>query len=58
MLEVQRLRQNNLTAPEVETRFELLDTQIPMVQQGASLVRRKGQRVGASVLHYVLCTTA
>lgn len=50
VLEVQRLRQNNLTAPEVETRLELLDTQILMVQQAASLVRRKGQRVGASVL--------
>ncbi len=49
VLEVARLRQSNLTAPEGETRLELLDTQIVMVDEAATLVKAKGRRVRASV---------
>ncbi len=49
MLEVERLRQANLTAPEAETRLELLDTQIVMVKEPATLVRQKGWRIRAAV---------
>ena len=49
ILEVERLRQSNLTAPESETRLELLDTQIVMVKEAASLVSQKGWRVRAAV---------
>ncbi len=50
VLEVERLRQSNLTASEAETRLELLDTQIVMVKEAASLVRLKGWRVRAAVV--------
>ena len=49
VLEVERLRQANLTASEAETRLELLDTQIEMVKEAATLVRQKGWRVRAGV---------
>lgn len=49
VLEVYRLRQSYLTAPETETRLHLLDTQIQMVQEAADLVKLKGRRVQASV---------
>jgi len=48
VLEVER-RQSNLTAPEAETRLELLDTQIVMVEEAAALVKQKGWRVRAAV---------
>ncbi len=50
VLEVERLRQANLTASEAETRLELLDTQIEMVKEAATLVRKKGWRVRAAVV--------
>jgi len=40
VLEVERLRQANLTASEAETRLELLDTQIVMVKEAATLALR------------------
>lgn len=49
VLEVERLRQSNLTASEAETRLELLDTQIEMVKEAATLVKQKGWRVRAAV---------
>jgi hypothetical protein len=49
VLEVGRLRQANLTASEAETRLDLLDTQIVMVNEAAMLVRQKGWRVRAAV---------
>ncbi len=49
VLEVERLRQSNLTAPEAETRLELLDTHIVMVEEAATLVKQKGWRVRAAV---------
>jgi hypothetical protein len=49
VLEVYRLRQSYLTAPEAETRLHLLDTQIQMVQEAADLVKRKGRRIRVSV---------
>ncbi len=49
VLEVERLRQANLTASEAETRLELLDTQIEMVKEAATLVKQKGWRVRAAV---------
>ncbi len=49
VLEVERLRQSNLTASEAETRLELLDTQIVMVEEAATLVKQKGWRVRAAV---------
>jgi len=49
VLEVERLRQALLTASEVETRLELLDTQIVMVKEAAMLVRQKGWRVRGAV---------
>ena len=49
VLEVERLRQANLTASEAETRLELLDTQIEMVKEASTLVRQKGWRVRAGV---------
>jgi hypothetical protein len=36
-------------ASEAETRLELLDTQIEMVKEAATLVRQKGWRVRAAV---------
>ena len=50
MIEVLRLRERYLTAPEEVTQLHLLDTQIEMVRQAADLVRRKGRRVQASVV--------
>lgn len=50
VIEVGRLRENNLTAPAEETKLELLDTEIVMVDEAASLVRKKGWRVQASVI--------
>lgn len=49
VLEVERLRQANLTASAAETRLELLDTQIVMVKEAATLVKQKGWRVRAAV---------
>jgi hypothetical protein len=49
VLEVERLRQALLTASEAETRLELLDTQVVMVNEAATLVRQKGWRVRAAV---------
>ena len=49
VLEVERLRQSNLTALEAETRLELLDTQIVMVKEAAALVKQKGWRVRTAV---------
>ena len=49
VLEVERLRHSNLTASEAETRLELLDTQIVMVEEAATLVKQKGWRVRAAV---------
>jgi hypothetical protein len=48
VLEVGRLR-GSLTAPEGETRLELLDTQIEMVREIGELVKRKGRRVQGAV---------
>jgi hypothetical protein len=50
VLEVERLRESNLTASIAETRLELLDTQIEMVREAASLVKQKGRRVRVSVV--------
>jgi hypothetical protein len=50
VIEVARLRETNLTAPVEETKLELLDTEIVMVEEAASLVRKKGRRVQASVI--------
>lgn len=49
VLEVERLRQSNLTASQEETRLELLDTQIFMIRETAALLQQKGWRVRASV---------
>lgn len=49
VLEVERPRQALLTASEAETRLELLDTQIVMVDEAATLVRQKGWRVRAAI---------
>lgn len=49
VLEVERLRQSNLTAPLEETRLELLDTQIVMIRETAALLQQKGWRIRASV---------
>lgn len=54
VLEVARLRENNLTAPVEDTKLELLDTEIVMVDEAASLVRKKGQGVQASVISLAL----
>lgn len=45
VLEVKRLRESNLTASEAESRLELLDTQILMVEEAATLVKQKGWRI-------------
>ena len=50
VLEVARLRESNLTAPVEETKLELLDTEILMVDQAAALVKEKGRGVRASVV--------
>jgi hypothetical protein len=50
VIEVLRLRERYLTAPEEVTQLHLPDTQIEMVRQAADLVRRKGRRVKASVV--------
>jgi hypothetical protein len=49
VLEVARLRENNLTASEEETKLELLDTEIVMVDEAGRLVRTKGRRVQVAV---------
>jgi hypothetical protein len=49
VLEVSRLRQRYLMAPEEETQLHLLDTQIVMVSEASDLVKRKGRRVKLSV---------
>lgn len=54
VIEVGRLRTSNLTAPPEETKLELLDTEIVMVQEAADLVRRKGRRLQASVVSLAL----
>ena len=50
VLEVLKLRERYLMAPEEETRLYLLDTEIEMVRETAKLVRRKGRRVSASIV--------
>jgi hypothetical protein len=50
VLEVERLRESNLTASADETRLELLDTQIEMVREAAALVKEKGRRVRVAVV--------
>ena len=50
VLQVARLRGNNLTVPVDETKLELLDTEILMVEEAASLVKQKGLGVRASVV--------
>ena len=54
VLEVARLRENNLTASVEETKLELLDTEILMVEQAAALVKQKGRGVRASVVALAL----
>jgi len=49
VLEVFRLRQSYLTAPDEETQLQLLDTQVEMVREAAELVKLKGGRVKLSV---------
>jgi hypothetical protein len=49
VLEVFRLRQTYLMAPEEDTQLHLLDTQIEMVKEAAALVKLKGRRVTLSV---------
>jgi hypothetical protein len=49
VLQVIRLR-DDLTAPEDETKLELLDTQIEIVRQAADLVKLKGRLVRGSVV--------
>ena len=49
VLEVFRLRQSYLMAPEEETQLHLLDTQIEMVKEAAELVKHKGRRVKLAV---------
>lgn len=49
VLEVGELRQSTLTASPEETRLELLDTQIEMIRETATLLQHKGWRVRASV---------
>ncbi len=53
VLEVGPLRQRYLTAPEIDTRLMLLDTQVQMVQKVAELVIHKGRR-----LRWALCSLA
>lgn len=53
VLEVLPLR-DLLTAPEADTRLELLDTQIEMMRQIGTLVQRKGRRVQAAVIAQAL----
>ncbi|MBV9660128.1 MAG: hypothetical protein JO337_03115 [Acidimicrobiales bacterium] len=50
VLQVARLRENNLTAREEETKLELLDTEIAMVDEAAMMVRTKGGRVQGAVI--------
>jgi hypothetical protein len=49
VLEARRLRDMYLTAPEDETRLDLLDTQIDMVDQTAALLKIKGYKLSAAV---------
>ena len=53
--EVLRLREF-LTATENETKLTLLDVQIHMVIEAATLVRRKGQRVKTAVALLAVAT--
>jgi len=57
VLELLRLRDKYLVASEEETRLRLLDTQIEMTRQAASLVKRKGYRIQLSV-GCLACATA
>lgn len=50
VLQVHRLRNGYLTTAEPETQLVLLDTQIEMVGETSDLVKRKGRRVGLSVV--------
>jgi hypothetical protein len=52
VLQVARLRQSHLAAPTQETKRELLDAEIAMVEQSARLVKQKGLglRVSAACL--------
>jgi hypothetical protein len=50
VLEVARLRENSLTAAVEDTKLELLDTKILMVDQAAALLKGKGRGVRASVV--------
>jgi hypothetical protein len=49
VLEALRLRNMYLTAAEAETRLDLLDTQIDMIEQTAVLLKSKGYRLSAAV---------
>ena len=57
VLQVARLRQSNLTAPTQETKLELLDTEIVMVEKAATLVRQKGLGVRISVVCLAIAST-
>jgi hypothetical protein len=57
VLELRRLRDKYLVASEEQTRLRLLDTQIEMTRQAATLVKRKGYRIQLSV-GCLACATA
>jgi hypothetical protein len=50
VLQVARLRQSHLTAPTQETKRELLDTEIVMVEDAARLVKQKGLGLRVSAI--------
>ena len=50
VLEVHELREECLTAPEEETRLELLDTELDMVRRSAELLQFKGRFIQMSVV--------
>lgn len=49
VLEVYELREDYLGRPEAETRLRLLDTQIEMTRQAATLLKQKGFRIRLAV---------
>jgi hypothetical protein len=50
VLQVGRLRESNLTARAQETKLELLDTEVLMVEQAAKLVKQKGLGIRVSLI--------
>lgn len=50
VLEVDHLREDYLMASARETKLELLDTEVLMVEEAAELVKQKGRGVRASVV--------